>query len=238
MLEVKNLKVNVEQTPILRGVELSVPAGKTTVIMGPNGSGKSTLASTVAADPRYEITAGSIVFEDTDITSTDSSERSRNGIFLAHQNPLAIEGLICKTFLWQLQQLHHPDAIGIIDFKDWLRKKCVELQLDQELMQRALNDDFSGGEKKKLEIIQMQIIKPRLIILDEIDSGLDIDALKIVTKAVVDYQTETKAAILLITHYTKILDMIKPDTINVMRRGKIARSGGLELIADIEQNGY
>lgn len=238
MLSIKDLKVRVEQTAILRGVDLSVPAAKTTVIMGPNGSGKSTLASTIAGDPRYELTAGQIVLDNQDITTEDSSARALAGIFLAHQSPLAIEGLISETFLWQLEQLHHPNKRSLADFQNWLRKTVSELNLKPDLLERSLNDDFSGGERKKMEIIQMLIVQPKVIILDEIDSGLDIDALKIIAKTVKSYIASSGASSLVITHYTRLLEYLEPDQIHVMNRGKITRSGGPELIEDIEQNGY
>jgi Fe-S cluster assembly ATP-binding protein len=238
MLEVKNLKAKVEDTRILRGIDLKVDDGKTVVIMGPNGSGKSTLSSCIAGDPRYEITDGEMLLDGENINKMGADERAKKGIFLAHQSPLAIEGLISETFLWQLEQLHHPGVRKLDEFQNWLRKTAADLELDIELLERGLNDDFSGGERKKMEIIQLLIVKPKLIILDEIDSGLDIDALKHVTKAVSQYQKESGASAIVITHYTRILEHLNADSVHVMKRGKVTRSGDKTLVADIEANGY
>ena len=241
MLEIKNLHASAGDVPILKGIDLLVRAGEVHAVMGPNGSGKSTLAKVLAGHPGYEVTGGSITFNDEDILELEPDERSRAGMFLAFQYPVEIPGVSIANFLRTAVQSHMEDGeeLDLFDFQDDLMKQMELLEMDVSFAERSVNDGFSGGEKKRNEILQMAMLRPSLAVMDETDSGLDIDALKVVSRGVNTLAEENpKMTVLLITHYQRLLDHIKPDFVHVMVDGKIVRSGGPEVALELEEQGY
>jgi len=239
MLQIKNISAQVEGKDILKGVSLEISPGEVTAIMGPNGSGKSTLAYAVMGSPIYKVenTKTRIKLDGKDITGLGPEERSKRGLFLANQHPVAIPGLKVNSFLWQLSK-KDGKAVELPEFRKQLKKWTKVLGLKEELLERSLNDGFSGGEKKKLEILQMLVLKPKYTILDEIDSGLDVDALKKIALAVAKVVKEEKMGVAVITHYSRILKYLRPDRVVVMKGGVIAARGGEELVERIEDQGY
>ena len=242
-LSIANLKAKVadEDVDILRGVDLEIPPGEIHAIMGPNGSGKSTLAKVVAGHPGYEVTGGSISFRGEDLLDMEPDERSQAGVFMAFQYPVEIPGVSIANFLRTALQarLEDGEELDLFDFQDLLIDRMAMLEMDESFAQRPVNDGFSGGEKKRNEILQMAVLKPSLAVMDETDSGLDIDALKIVSSGVNKLKAEDPdMSVLLITHYQRILDYIKPDAVHVMVEGKIVRSGGPEVALELEEEGY
>jgi Fe-S cluster assembly ATP-binding protein len=241
MLEIKNLHVEVADRKILQGLDLSVGAGKVHAIMGPNGSGKSTLAYVLAGKPGYEVTEGSVKFEGKDLLELAPDERAAKGIFLAFQYPMEIPGVASMTFLRTalnaLRKRRVEVELSTPDFLRLVREKAKDLGIDQEMLKRAVNVGFSGGEKKRNEILQMALLEPKLCVLDETDSGLDIDALKIVADGV-NRLRSPKRAMVVITHYQRLLDYIVPDVVHIMAKGRIVRSGGPELALELEERGY
>lgn len=247
MFEIKNLYVNVasnetkdrsvDKKEILKDINLKLEKGKISVLMGPNGSGKTTLSLVIMGDSRYEIVKGKIFFDGQDITSLRADERARKGIFLSFQNPVAIPGVNIHKFLRQAYNSIHEKRLSVLQFKDLIEKKAEELGIEKSFLSRDLNKGFSGGEKKKMEILQLAILNPKLVILDETDSGLDIDALKIISKVINNFKGKDKT-ILIITHYKRILEHIKPDKIYVMDKGKIVIEGSEELVNKLEEKGY
>ena len=234
-------KVAEEETSILHGVDLELSKGEIHAIMGPNGSGKSTLAKVLAGHPGYEVTAGSVTYNGEDILELEADERSRAGIFLAFQYPVEIPGVSIANFLRTAVQAHLPEGeeLDLFDFSDILTDRMELLEMDVSFAERHVNDGFSGGEKKRNEILQMAMLRPALALMDETDSGLDIDALKTVSDGVNKLTAENPdMAILLITHYQRLLDYIKPDVVHVMMDGRLVRSGGPELALELEQDGY
>ncbi len=234
-------KVADEDIDILKGVDLELPKGQIHAIMGPNGSGKSTLAKVLAGHPGYETTAGTVTFQGEDLLELEVDERSRAGIFLAFQYPVDIPGVSIANFLRTAVQAHLPEGeeLDLFDYTDMLTERMELLEMDLSFAERHVNDGFSGGEKKRNEILQMAVLKPSLAIMDETDSGLDIDALKIVSAGVNKLVEENPdMTILLITHYQRLLDYIKPDVVHVMVDGKIVRSGGPEVAMELEAEGY
>lgn len=234
-------KVADEDIDILKGVDLELPKGQIHAIMGPNGSGKSTLAKVLAGHPGYETTAGTVTFQGEDLLELEVDERSRAGIFLAFQYPVDIPGVSIANFLRTAVQAHLPEdeELDLFDYADMLTERMELLEMDPSFAERHVNDGFSGGEKKRNEILQMAVLKPSLAIMDETDSGLDIDALKIVSAGVNKLVEENPdMTILLITHYQRLLDYIKPDVVHVMVDGKIVRSGGPEVAMELEAEGY
>ena len=239
MLKINNLTVEIDNKNILKNFDLDIEPGTIHVIMGPNGVGKSTLSRVIMGDNRYHIKNGNIIYKDKLLNNMTPDERSKLGIFLAMQNPLEIEGVSNQDFLRTAINNHEEKQVGLYDFILRAEKATDELDMNKELIHRSLNVSFSGGEKKKNEILQMKLLKPSLIILDEIDSGLDVDSLKICAKNIVSYKGENKdTSILIITHLTNILNYIKPDYVHVLIDGKIAISGNYELAKKIEKNGY
>ncbi len=243
MLEIKNLHVKIpdEDTEILKGVDLTLPKGEVHAIMGPNGSGKSTLAYVLAGKDDYEITDGSISWNGEDIAEMSPDERATAGMFLAFQYPIEIPGVATMTFLRTslnaIRKARGQDELSTPDFMRMVKEKAVELKVSSDKLKRPLNVGFSGGEKKRQEILQMSILEPSLCVLDETDSGLDIDALKIVAKGVNSLRGPERA-MLVITHYQRLLNYIVPDRVHVLSNGKIVRSGGKDLALELEKSGY
>lgn len=239
-LQIDNLHVTLEDgTEILRGVTLEIPAGEIHAIMGPNGSGKSTLSKVIAGHESYIPTAGRILLDGKDIAEMSIDERSRAGIFLAFQYPNEVPGVSNANFIRAALQARLPkgEDIDAVAYYKSLYEKMDELEMDRKFTARAVNESFSGGEKKRNEILQMMMLNPRYCILDETDSGLDIDALKIVAKGVNSMRSPARG-MLLITHYQRLLDYIKPDHVHIMAEGKIVKSGGPELALELEEKGY
>lgn len=241
LLKISDLHVSVDGVSILRGLDLSIACGEVHVIMGPNGSGKSTLAHVLAGHPSYQIDSGTIFYDDKDIMALAPEERAREGVFLAFQYPLEIEGVTNMTFLKAAFEAQRTaQGRSVLDAAAFLRRvrACAEgLGISDEMLRRPLNVGFSGGEKKRNEILQMALFEPKLAILDETDSGLDIDALRIVAEGVNAVRTPERA-VLLITHYQRILDYIKPDFVHVLVRGRMVASAGAELAQHLEKHGY
>ncbi len=245
LLEVKNLRANVGENEVLKGLNLKINAGEVHAIMGPNGSGKSTLSKVLAGHPDYDITAGDILFEINlqmkNLATLAPDERAKEGLFLAYQYPVEIPGVTNLHFLHMAFNavLEHQGAEGLSEgqFREFVEKKLSLLQMKPDFLDRGVNVGFSGGEKKKNEILQMAVLSPRLAILDETDSGLDIDALKVVAEGVNRLRSKENA-VLLITHYQRLLDYIKPDFVHVLAKGQIVASGGPELALRLEKEGY
>ncbi|PZM92398.1 MAG: Fe-S cluster assembly ATPase SufC [Actinobacteria bacterium] len=243
VLEIRNLQVSVklsegELKPILAGVDLTVRSGETHAIMGPNGSGKSTLAYSIAGHPKYEITGGSVTLDGQDVLEMSVDERARAGIFLAMQYPVEVPGVSVSNFLRTAKTAIDGEAPKLRTWAAELRAALERLQMDPEFAQRNVNEGFSGGEKKRHEIVQMELLKPKIAILDETDSGLDIDALRVVSEGVNRVRETGQTGLLLITHYTRILRYIKPDFVHVFVGGRIVEQGGPELADKLEAEGY
>ncbi len=237
LLNITGLKVNIEDIEILKGINLSMGEGETHVIMGPNGGGKSTLAYALMGHPNYEITCGEIEFHGEVINDLSPDKRAKKGMFLSFQYPEEIPGVTVEEFLRTAKTSVSGETQRVIPFKKLLKNKMEQLEMKEEYAGRYLNQGFSGGEKKKNEILQMSILEPSLAILDETDSGLDVDAIRIVAEGVQKFKTN-KNSILIITHYNKLLDYLKPDYIHILLDGKIVKTGGAELAEEIEKNGY
>jgi Fe-S cluster assembly ATP-binding protein len=243
-LEIKNLHVEIENQHILKGVDLLVKQGEVHALMGPNGSGKSTLAYTLSGHPFYEPTAGEVIFGGQDLLELGADERSRAGLFLAFQYPVAVPGVTVANFLRQSinarRKAENPEdkGISIPAFRRLLKQKMTEFNVDHKFAGRYLNDGFSGGEKKRAEILQMAVLEPKIAIMDETDSGLDIDALKVVSDGANRLKQELDMGMLVITHYQRLLNYITPDYVHVMLEGRIVESGGPELAHELEEKGY
>lgn len=241
MLEIKNLHANVDGNEILRGINLSIKPGEVHAIMGPNGSGKSTLSYVLAGKDDYEITEGEVLFKGKDLLEMDVDERAVAGVFLAFQYPIEIPGVATMTFLrtaMNAQRKARGEAeLNTPDFMRVVKQKATELKVSPEMLKRPLNVGFSGGEKKRNEIMQMALLEPTLCVLDETDSGLDIDALRVVSEGV-NALRNSERSMLVITHYQRLLDHIVPDVVHVMSAGTIVKSGGKELALELEENGY
>ena len=241
MLEIKGLEAQVEGNSILRGLDLSVKAGEVHAIMGPNGSGKSTLAHVLAGREEYEVTAGTVNYDGRDLLDLEADERACEGVFLAFQYPVAIPGIsnayFLRTALNAVRKYRNEPEVDAVDFLTLVREKMKLVGMDEKFLQRAVNDGFSGGEKKRNEILQMAVLDPKLAILDETDSGLDIDALRIVAEGVNQLRNPERAVVV-VTHYQRLLDYIVPDHVHVLSEGKIVRSGGKELAHQLEKEGY
>lgn len=241
MLSIKNLHASIEGTEILRGINLEIKAGEIHAIMGPNGSGKSTLASVLAGREEYEVTEGEVVFKGNDLLELAPEERAREGVFLAFQYPVEIPGVSSTNFLRtavnQVREHRGQPALDAVKFLTMMKEKMKLVEIDQKLLSRSLNEGFSGGEKKRNEIFQMAMLEPTLSILDETDSGLDIDALKIVSNGVNKLKSD-KTATIVVTHYQRLLDYIIPDFVHVLYKGRIVKSGTKELALELEAKGY
>lgn len=241
MLKIDNLQATIEDKEILKGINLEIKPGEVHAIMGPNGSGKSTLSSVIAGHEAYEVTGGSIEFEGDDIIEDAPEERAHRGIFLSMQYPVEIPGVsvtnFIKTAINETRKARGEEPMPATDMLKKIRENAQALNIDQSFLSRSLNEGFSGGEKKRNEIFQMAMLEPKLAILDETDSGLDIDALKVVAEGVNRYKNENNG-VLLITHYQRLLDYIVPDYVHVLYNGKIVKSGGKELALELEAKGY
>jgi Fe-S cluster assembly ATP-binding protein len=241
LLEIKDLRVRAEDKDILKGLTLSVNPGEVHAIMGPNGSGKSTLARAVAGHPSYEVTGGSITYAGQDLLALQPEDRAREGVFMAFQYPVEIPGVknayFLKAALNAVRKHRGEPELDAVEFMQLIREKAKLLEMDQSMLSRAVNEGFSGGEKKRNEIFQMAVLEPKLAVLDETDSGLDIDALKIVANGVNALRSKDRA-IIVVTHYQRLLDYIVPDFVHVLADGRIVRSGGKELALELEAKGY
>ena len=237
LLEIKNLHVNAGEKEILKGIDLNIKKGEIHVIMGPNGSGKTTTANAILNNPEYTKTTGAIIFDGENIIESRTDEIARKGIFMSFQLPEEIPGVSVTNFLKYAKNKITGEPVKIFQFKDELKKYMEELNMNPKNMERSLNVGFSGGEKKKNEILQMLVLNPKLAILDETDSGLDVDAIKTVSKGIEMFKNENNA-VLIITHNTKILHSLKVDYVHVLVNGKIVKTGGQELASEIEENGY
>ncbi|MCH8903316.1 MAG: Fe-S cluster assembly ATPase SufC [Bacteroidetes bacterium] len=241
MISIKDLKVSIEGKEILKGINLEVNPGELHAIMGPNGSGKSTLASVLAGRPEYEVTGGEILYKGKDLLELPADQRAKQGIFLAFQYPVEIPGVSIANFMRsainELRKAKNLEPLDAMDFLSEIKDKMKNMGIDLEFLNRAVNEGFSGGEKKRNEIFQMTMMDPDMIILDETDSGLDIDALKIVSEGVNNFRTDEKA-FLIITHYQRLLNYIVPDYVHVIYDGRIVKSGDKSLALELEEKGY
>lgn len=241
MLEIKGLRANIGENEILKGVDLAVKKGEIHAVMGPNGSGKSTLAQVIAGHPAYTVTGGSITYEGNDLLDLEPEERAQSGIFLAFQYPVEIPGVTNAYFLRSaynaIRKARGEDEVDPLEFLDVMEEKMKLVDMDPAMLNRSVNAGFSGGEKKRNEIVQLAVLNPRLAILDETDSGLDIDALRIVADGVNKLRSPEKSAIV-VTHYQRLLNYIVPDYVHVLAGGRIVKSGGKELALELEEKGY
>jgi len=241
MLEIRNLHAGIDGTDILKGINLTVNKGEIHAIMGPNGSGKSTLAKVLAGHPQYEVTAGEVLYEGRNLLELSPDERAREGVFMAFQYPIEVPGVSNAQFLrlaYNEKRKHlGEEELDPLEFKDFLKERAKVVEMDPSFMTRSVNEGFSGGEKKRNEILQMAVLEPKLSVLDETDSGLDIDALRIVANGVNQLHTPNDA-IILVTHYQRLLNYIVPDFVHVLASGRIAREGGKELALELEAKGY
>jgi Fe-S cluster assembly ATP-binding protein len=236
-LEIQNLHVRTEEREILHGVDLTISKGETHALMGPNGSGKSTLANTLMGNPAYEITEGRVLLDGEDITEADPDDRAKAGLFLAFQYPVSIPGVSVANFLRTAINAKRDEPIKVKEFGELLKRNMEVLRVEREFTSRYLNDGFSGGEKKRAEILQMAMLEPTYAVLDETDSGLDIDALRIVADGVNALRGPDMGA-LIITHYTRILGYVRPDFVHIMLNGRIVQEGGADLADHLEEKGY
>lgn len=237
-LEIKNLYASIEGKEILKGVNLKINSGEVHVIMGPNGVGKSTLSNIIMGNPNYKVKKGHIFYDGLDITNLKTDERANLGIFLSFQSPVEIEGVTTADFLASAVKNKEKENFKMLSFAREVDKTMSSLNMKKEFLNRSLNNGFSGGEKKKMEILSMYMLKPNIVILDEIDSGLDVDSLKTIGEHVTNYKEKENCGILLITHYQRLLDYIKPDFVHVLMNGQIVKTSDASLVKYIEENGY
>lgn len=241
MLQIKNLQAGIEGKEILKGINLDIKPGEVHAIMGPNGSGKSTLASVLAGHPDYTVTGGEVIFEGKNLLELSPEERAGEGVFLSFQYPVEIPGLsttnFIKTAVNEVRKYRGQEALDAVAFLKMMREKMALMEMNQTMLSRSLNEGFSGGEKKRNEIFQMAMLQPKLAILDETDSGLDIDAIRVVANGVNKLRTKDNA-VLAITHYQRLLDYLVPDFVHVLYNGRIVKSGTKELALELEENGY
>ena len=244
-LEIKNLHANVlpteegqDPTPILKGVNLTIKGGETHAIMGPNGSGKSTLAYTIAGHPRYEVTEGEVLLDGENLLEMDIDERARAGLFLAMQYPVEVPGVSSSNFMRSAVTAVRGEAPKLREWVRELNEARDQLKMDSSFTERSVNEGFSGGEKKRHEVMQLSLLKPKFVVMDETDSGLDVDALRIVSEGINRYQEETNGGVLMITHYKRILEYVKPDFIHIFSDGKVIQTGDASLADVLEAEGY
>ena len=239
MLKIEDLTVEVDNRKILDDFNIDINDGEIHAIMGPNGTGKSTVSKVIMGSTDYEVLSGKIIFNNEDISNLEVDERSRKGIFLSMQNPISIEGVTNSEFLRTALNARSEEPIGLFDFIKTIETNVKELEIKNDIIHKSINDGSSGGERKKNEVLQIKVLKPSFIILDEVDSGLDVDSLRIVCENINKYKLENpKTSILIITHYTRILEYIKPDYVHMMVGGKIVKTGNYDFAFEIEKNGY
>ena len=238
LLDIKGLHAGVEGKEILKGLSLTVGKGEVHVILGPNGSGKSTLMNVIMGQPKYEVTAGSIAFEGEDITQLKTFERARKGLFLSFQTPEEIPGISVENMIRTAKKAVSGERVKLLPFRRKLKAMMEELKIKPEYADRYLNVGFSGGEKKKSEILQLLMLKPKLALLDETDSGLDVDAVRVVSRGIEEYQKKRNGALLIITHSTRILECLKVDYTHVLVKGNLVHTGGAELVDEINERGF
>lgn len=238
ILEVQDLHARIEDKELLHGLNLQIGAGQTHVIMGPNGAGKSTLGATIMGDPRFEITSGSILFDGEQIAGESADKIARRGLFISFQNPIEVPGITLSNFIRTAMENRTGKHIRLWDFKKELTKTMEILEMDPSYADRDLNVGFSGGEKKKAEILQLLMLKPSLAILDETDSGLDVDAVRIVSRGIEEYKNSVGGALMIITHATRILEALKVDATHVLVNGQIVADGGASMVDEINANGF
>ncbi len=238
MFEMKNVSIKVQDKNIIENLNLTIKKGEIHVLMGPNGAGKSTICKTIMKHPNYEITNGKILLEEQDITNFQTTELAQLGIYYISQNPTAIEGVTNAEMLRLALNAKTGQKMGIFAFNKKCKEIAKKINLPESFLHRAINDGMSGGEKKKNELLHLWMLEPKLILLDEIDSGLDVDALKIVASSILDYYKENQPAILIITHQIKILDTLIPDYVHILKNGQLLKSGPKELAQEIEKNGF
>lgn len=237
MIEIKDLHVSIEDKEILKGVTLKIEKGKVHALMGPNGSGKSTLSKVLMGHPEYAVTSGDILVDGKSILELSPDERSKLGLFMSFQQPVEIPGVTMSNFLKMTVQAHQEEKLNIVEFHKLVKEKMSELGIDSAFLRRYLNEGFSGGEKKRAEILQMALLHPKYAILDETDSGLDVDSLRVVSDGV-NKLRGPELGVLLITHYTRILNHIEPDFVHVFKDGQVVKEGGKDLAHEIEEKGY
>ena len=238
ILNIQNLQVSVNQENIIKGVNLTLAKGKIHVLMGPNGSGKSTLAQVLMGNPDYKVTGGKILYEGKNLLKRTPHDRALQGLFLSFQYPSEIPGVTISSYLRMIYNKRFNTNLSPVKFRSMVEEKIKLLKMDKSVLDRYLNDGFSGGEKKKMEMLQMLILEPKLAILDEVDSGLDIDAVKTVASTINSIHKKTKLTLLIITHYHRLLKHIEPDKIYIMQAGQIVKSGGHKLAEELEEKGY
>jgi Fe-S cluster assembly ATP-binding protein len=241
MLTIRNLTAAVNGNEILKGIDLEIKAGEVHAIMGPNGSGKSTLGKVLAGHPAFEVTGGEITFQGKNLFEMEPDERARAGIFLGFQHPIEVPGVSNASFLRlaynKKAEAEGRDELDPLEFDDFIQEKIKGVKMDAAFLDRSLNEGFSGGEKKRNEILQMSVLQPKLAILDELDSGLDIDALRVLGESV-NHQKSPERALLMITHFPRILETVHPDQVHVLSEGRIVKTGGIELAMELEERGY
>ncbi|MFC1654117.1 Fe-S cluster assembly ATPase SufC [Patescibacteria group bacterium] len=241
ILKISKLEISIENKKIIHNLSLDVKSGEIHAVMGPNGSGKSTLAQTLMGHPFYEVVGkkSSVVLSGKNMLEMSPDQRAKEGLFLAFQYPVSVSGVSVQKFLWTAFKAIYPKTKEtVLGFRKKMKKIAVDLSISEELLKRSLNDGFSGGEKKRIEILQLLLLKPKFVILDEVDSGLDIDAIKLVAKGIKKAVKDFGVGVLVITHYQRILSYLKPDFVHVMVEGKIVKSGGSKLATDLEKSGY
>lgn len=238
MLDIRNFKVNIGSKEVIKGLNLMVPPGEIHVLMGPNGVGKSTLGHVLMGSPQYQVIQGQAFLDGVDLLALETTQRAKQGLFLAFQYPVSIAGLRLSEFLRNLYNVRHDQQLSVSEFRKKLKDKLEILDIERGVLQRYLNDGFSGGEMKRFEMLQLMLFEPKIAILDEIDSGVDVDAQKIIAQSIRAVAHNQKTGFLIVTHYNRLLNLLEPHKIHVMLEGRVVRSGDMGLVENIERNGY